>query len=87
MQSASSRIPQKTQGAQRTGPLTYLAVRMLSMKPIMKKIATPSKFGTIREQGSPEVVASLNGQELTLVKFCETLPKHFQKDRDELFMV
>jgi mannose-6-phosphate isomerase-like protein (cupin superfamily) len=45
------------------------------------------KFALIREHWRPKVIASLNGQELKLVKFQGTFPWHLHECEDELFLV
>ncbi|MFN7730662.1 MAG: cupin domain-containing protein [Pirellula sp.] len=53
----------------------------------MSKVALVSKFELIHEHWRPKVVASLNGQEVKLVKFCGTFPWHVHADEDEMFLV
>jgi mannose-6-phosphate isomerase-like protein (cupin superfamily) len=53
----------------------------------MNKISLPEKFALIDEHWRPKVVASLNGQELKLVKFHGTFPWHRHENEDELFLV
>ena len=53
----------------------------------MKKVSLQSKFALIDEHWRPKVVASLNGQEVKLVKFCGTFPWHVHENEDEMFLV
>ncbi|MFN5322614.1 MAG: cupin domain-containing protein [Planctomycetota bacterium] len=53
----------------------------------MTKISLLSKFALIHEHWRPKVVATLNGQEVKLVKFCGTFPWHTHADEDEMFLV
>ncbi len=53
----------------------------------MIKISLAEKFASIREHWRPKVVASLNSQELKLVKFAGTFPWHHHENEDELFLV
>ncbi len=53
----------------------------------MTKTSLVSKFALIQEHWRPKVVASLNGQELKLVKFCGTFPWHTHAKEDEMFLV
>jgi mannose-6-phosphate isomerase-like protein (cupin superfamily) len=53
----------------------------------MTKISLAEKFTLIREHWRPKVAASLNGQELKLVKFQGTFPWHHHENEDELFLV
>jgi mannose-6-phosphate isomerase-like protein (cupin superfamily) len=53
----------------------------------MTKVSLPSKFELINEHWRPKVVASLNGQEVKLVKFCGTFPWHVHENEDEMFLV
>lgn len=56
-------------------------------------VSTPSainlaqKFALIQEHWRPKVVATLNGQEVKLVKFQGTFPWHHHDAEDELFLV
>jgi mannose-6-phosphate isomerase-like protein (cupin superfamily) len=45
------------------------------------------KFALIQEHWRPKVIASLNGQELKLVKFEGVFPWHLHENEDELFLV
>ncbi len=54
---------------------------------LMEKSSLASKFALIQEHWRPKVVASLNGQEVKLVKFCGVFPWHFHADADEMFLV
>lgn len=53
----------------------------------MNKTSLTSKFALIQEHWRPKVVASLNGQEVKLVKFCGTFPWHIHAHEDEMFLV
>jgi mannose-6-phosphate isomerase-like protein (cupin superfamily) len=53
----------------------------------MTKASLNEKFAAIQEHWCPKVVASLNGQELKLVKFCGVFPWHHHENEDELFLV
>ncbi len=53
----------------------------------MDKTSLIAKFALINEHWRPKVVASLNGQEVKLVKFCGTFPWHLHANEDELFLV
>jgi mannose-6-phosphate isomerase-like protein (cupin superfamily) len=53
----------------------------------MNKISLLSKFALIQERWRPKVVASLNGQEIKLVKVCGTFPWHTHTNEDEMFLV
>jgi mannose-6-phosphate isomerase-like protein (cupin superfamily) len=45
------------------------------------------KFGLFSEHWRPKVVASLNGQEVKLVKVQGVFPWHHHEDADEMFLV
>ena len=53
----------------------------------MDKISLAEKFALITEHWRPRVAASLNGQELKLVKFQGVFPWHHHDHEDELFLV
>ncbi len=53
----------------------------------MQPISLPEKFALISEHWRPKVVASLNEQEVKLVKFCGIFPWHTHVNEDELFLV
>ncbi len=53
----------------------------------MAVINLSDKFRRIDEHWRPKVVASLNGQEVKLVKFQGVFPWHYHETEDELFMV
>lgn len=53
----------------------------------MQPISLSEKFALINEHWRPKVVASRNGQEVKLVKFCGTFPWHTHAKEDELFLV
>jgi mannose-6-phosphate isomerase-like protein (cupin superfamily) len=53
----------------------------------MNKASLSEKFALIHEHWRPKVVASLNGQELKLVKFLGVFPWHRHENEDELFLV
>lgn len=51
------------------------------------KVSLTTKFSLINEYWRPKVAASLNGQEVKLVKFCGTFPWHTHVNEDEMFLV
>lgn len=51
------------------------------------KVSLNDKFALIHEHWRPKVVASLNGQEVKLVKFLGTFPWHIHENEDEMFLV
>ena len=53
----------------------------------MDVISLDEKFGLIDEHWRPKLVASLNGQEVKLVKCQGVFPWHHHEDEDELFLV
>jgi mannose-6-phosphate isomerase-like protein (cupin superfamily) len=53
----------------------------------MEKASLTKKFALINEHWRPKVVASLNGQEVKLVKFAGVFPWHHHEREDEMFMV
>lgn len=53
----------------------------------MEKIALDEKFARIHEHWRPKVAASLNGQEVKLVKLQGVFPWHRHESEDELFLV
>jgi mannose-6-phosphate isomerase-like protein (cupin superfamily) len=53
----------------------------------MKKTNITEKFGLFNEHWRPKVVASLNGQEVKLVKFKGEFLWHHHDHEDELFLV
>jgi len=53
----------------------------------MEKINIADKFALFTEHWRPKVVASLNGQELKLVKVLGEFPWHTHEFEDEMFMV
>lgn len=53
----------------------------------MEAIRLAEKFALIHEHWRPKVAASLNGQELKLVKFQGEFPWHRHEREDELFLV
>jgi mannose-6-phosphate isomerase-like protein (cupin superfamily) len=54
---------------------------------IMNRISLAEKFAVISEHWRPKVVASLNGQEVKLVKFAGVFPWHLHENEDEMFLV
>ena len=56
-------------------------------KLFMVPVSLPEKFALITEHWRPRVAASLNGQELKLVKFQGVFPWHHHEYEDELFLV
>jgi mannose-6-phosphate isomerase-like protein (cupin superfamily) len=53
----------------------------------MDKINLAEKFALFSEHWRPKVVATLNGQELKLVKVLGEFPWHLHEQEDEMFMV
>ena len=53
----------------------------------MNKVSLDEKFAMIHEHWRPKVVASLNQQEVKLVKFQGVFPWHHHEHEDELFLV
>ena len=53
----------------------------------MTPISLADKFAHVTEHWRPKVAATLNGQELKLVKFQGTFPWHHHENEDELFLV
>jgi mannose-6-phosphate isomerase-like protein (cupin superfamily) len=53
----------------------------------MKSISLDEKFALFDEHWRPKVVASLNGQEIKIVKAQGTFPWHRHADADEFFLV
>ncbi len=51
------------------------------------KINVDEKFGLISEHWRPKVAASLNGQEVKLVKIYGAFPWHHHEQEDEMFLV
>ena len=51
------------------------------------KLSLDESFSRISEHWRPKVLASLNGQELRLVKVQGVFPWHHHDDQDELFLV
>lgn len=51
------------------------------------KASLDEKFDLIQEHWRPKVVATLNGQEVKLVKFQGIFPWHHHEAEDELFLV
>ena len=53
----------------------------------MTKISIAEKFSKFTEQWRPKVIASLNGQEVKLVKVQGVFPWHHHDEVDEMFLV
>jgi mannose-6-phosphate isomerase-like protein (cupin superfamily) len=53
----------------------------------MDPISIPTKFSQFAEHWRPKIVASLNGQEVKLVKVQGVFPWHHHDDADEMFLV
>ena len=51
------------------------------------KLNLDEKFGLFAEHWRPKVIATLNGQELKLIKVMGTFPWHVHEHEDELFLV
>ncbi len=52
-----------------------------------QKISIPDKFAAVTEQWRPKIVASLNGQDVKIVKVAGDFPWHHHENEDEFFMV
>ena len=52
-----------------------------------ERINLNQKFGLFTELWRPKVIASLNGQELRIVKVQGEFPWHFHEHEDEFFLV
>lgn len=53
----------------------------------MEKIVLEEKFSLFQDHWRPKVIASLNGQEVRLVKLKGEFPWHLHVNEDEFFMV
>ena len=53
----------------------------------MTRISLDEKFGLFSEHWRPKVIASLNGQEIRIVKVKGEFPWHFHERDDEFFLV
>lgn len=53
----------------------------------MEKFNLTEKFALFKDHWQPKVAASLNGQEMKLVKLAGEFPWHFHEREDEMFMV
>lgn len=53
----------------------------------MTKTNINQKFGQVTEHWRPKIVASLNGQEVKLVKLKGEFPWHHHEAEDELFLI
>ena len=53
----------------------------------LERINLDEKFGLFTEHWRPKVIASLNGQELRIVKVRGEFPWHFHEREDEFFLV
>ncbi len=53
----------------------------------MDKVCIDDKFALFDEQWRPKTVATLNGQEVKLVKVAGVFPWHHHDREDEMFMV
>ncbi|MGE0769120.1 MAG: cupin domain-containing protein [Hyphomicrobiaceae bacterium] len=53
----------------------------------MSKIDIDQKFNQVTEHWRPKIVASLNGQEVKIVKILGEFPWHHHEVEDELFLV
>ncbi len=51
------------------------------------KIALTDKFAQFQEQWRPKVLATLNGQEIKLIKCQGEFPWHHHEEADEFFLV
>ena len=52
-----------------------------------KKISLDEKFSLFRERWRPKVIASLNGQEVKIIKVEGEFPWHHHEHEDEFFLV
>lgn len=53
----------------------------------MEPVSISDKFSLFSEHWRPKVVATLNGQEIKLVKVHGVFPWHHHADADEMFLV
>jgi mannose-6-phosphate isomerase-like protein (cupin superfamily) len=53
----------------------------------MNRISLDEKFGLFSEHWRPKTIATLNGQEIKLVKMCGEFPWHHHENAGEFFMV
>ena len=53
----------------------------------MERIRLTDKFGSFSEHWRPKIVASLNGQDVKVVKLQGVFPWHHHEEADELFLV
>ncbi len=53
----------------------------------MEPVSIPAKFALFTEHWRPKVVASLNGQEVKLIKVLGIFPWHHHETEDEMFLV
>lgn len=51
------------------------------------KINLAEKFGLFRDHWRPKMIASLNGQDIKLIKVCGEFPWHVHEGEDEFFLV
>src|ERR1700722_18747271 len=56
-------------------------------RPLMHKVSIPEKFAKFTEHWRPKVIASLNGQEVKLVKVQGVFPWHHHDDIEEMFVI
>jgi mannose-6-phosphate isomerase-like protein (cupin superfamily) len=57
------------------------------MPEIGDKVSLTEKFGLFREHWRPKVIASLNGQEVKVIKVQGEFPWHHHETEDEFFLV
>ncbi len=79
--------PDQVVSQKATQALTIRFQLLIVTLPKMTKTSIVSKFALIQEHWRPKVVASLNGQEVKLVKFHGTFPWHIHEHEDEMFFV
>ena len=53
----------------------------------MERIRLTDQFGSFSEHWRPKIVASLNGQDVKVVKLQGVFPWHHHEEADELFLV
>ena len=51
------------------------------------KVSLDKKFGLLNEHWRPKVIATLNGQEVKIVKVQGVFPWHMHEQEDEFFLV
>jgi hypothetical protein len=59
----------------------------MTSSPVSEKVNLPNKFSQFTEHWRPKVVASLNGQEVKVVKVKGSFPWHHHDKEEEMFLV